>query len=291
MNEGQRLPTATEEAPLLAWLLEALKPMNRTRVKQLLKHGSVSVNGLPTTKHDHPLKPGDRVTVARGGAIADRSLEKAKIAIVYEDDALIAIDKPAGLLTVATEVERTDTAFARLITHLSTRDLGRPFVVHRLDRDTSGLLLFARSADSRNKLQEDWETVTKTYLAVVEGRPRQAEGIIDNFLAEGDDYRVRVGREGDANAKQAISRYKVLKTKERFSLIEVELITGRKHQIRVHLNGLACPIIGDPLYGKAANPAKRLGLHAAKLAFTHPITGERVQLESPLPYALRRICE
>ena len=285
------MPAAAVEAPLLAWLLETLKPMNRTRVKQLLKHGSISVNGLPTTKHDHPLKPGDRVTIARGGEAADRSLEKAKIVILYEDDALIAIDKPAGLLTVATEAERTDTAFARLKTHLATRDLGRPFVVHRLDRDTSGLMLFARTAEARDQFQEAWETVTKTYLAVVEGQPRQAEGTIENFLAEGDDYRVRVCREGDANAKKAVSRYRVLKTKERFSLIEVELVTGRKHQIRVHLKGLACPIIGDPLYGKAANPANRLGLHAARLSFTHPLTGERVQLESPLPYALRRICE
>jgi len=291
MNSGTRMPPVTEEAPLLAWLLGALAPLNRTRVKQLLKFGSVSVNGLPTTKHDHPLKPGDRVEVTRGGAAPDRTLELAKIVILFEDDALIAIDKPAGLLTVATETERTDTAFARLLTHLATRNRGRPFVVHRLDRDTSGVLLFARTAEARDALQSQWDAVTKTYLAVVEGRPRQAEGEIDNVLVEGDDYRVRIARDGDANAKRAISRYRVLKTKERFSLIEVELITGRKHQIRVHMNGLACPIIGDPIYGKAANPAKRLGLHAARLSLPHPITGERVELESPLPYALKRICE
>ena len=139
------LPAPTAEGPLLVWLLDALKPMNRTRVKQLLRHGRVSVNGAATTRHDHPLRPGDQVAIARESAPADRSLEVARITIVHEDDDLLVIDKPPGLLTVATDAEKLETAFARLNAHLTSRRQGRPCVVHRLDRETSGLLLFARS--------------------------------------------------------------------------------------------------------------------------------------------------
>jgi 23S rRNA pseudouridine1911/1915/1917 synthase len=263
--------------------------MNRTRVKQLLRHGCVFVNGVPTTRHDHALRPGDRVTIARAGvAHAGRRSDVAGITIVLQDDELLAIDKPPGLLTVATDAERADTAFARLSAHLTTRGQGRPFVVHRLDRETSGLLLFARSPAARDRLQADWSAVTKTYLAVVEGVPRPADGVVDNFLSEGRDLRARAVRPG-GGAKRAVTRYRVVATRGRYALVEVGLETGRKHQIRVHLTGLGCPVIGDPVYGSAGDPAGRLGLHAWRLALAHPTTGARVVLEVPLPAALRRV--
>lgn len=288
MARPTHLPAVAADAPLLAWLLATLAPMSRTKVKELLARGSVCVNGTPTTQFNHPLRPGDRVTL---GPLPprDRSLADAGIAIIHEDAAVIVLDKPAGLLTVATESEKADTAFARLSAHLEARDAGRPFVVHRLDRDTSGLLLFARTAAARDTLQDGWPDVTKTYLAVVQGHPRHPEGRIETFLTEGKDLRVRVCAESEPDAKRAVSRYKVLKEVGRFSLVEVELVTGRKHQIRVHLCDLGRPIIGDPLYGKAENPAGRLGLHAARLEFPHPITGELVRVESPLPAALRKV--
>jgi 23S rRNA pseudouridine1911/1915/1917 synthase len=283
---SRSLPAPTIEAPLLDWLLEALKPMPRTRVKQLLKHGSVAVNGIPVTRHDHPLRPGDRVELghrAPAGALA-----KAGVTIAFEDPAIIVIDKPAGLLTVATETEKTDTAFARLAADLAVRDAGRPFVVHRLDRDTSGLLLFARSAAVRDQLQARWDDVTKTYLAVVEGTPRPPEGIVDHHLLEGRNLRVRAVPPSE-EAKRAVSRYRVVGTRRPYSLVEVELITGRKHQIRVHLAGLGCPVIGDTVYGATTNPARRLGLHAGRLAFNHPMDGRRIELESLLPQVLRSL--
>src|SRR4051812_47141534 len=165
---ARELPPPKSETALLDFLLAALAPMNRTRVKQLLRSGRVHVNGASVTRHDHPLCPGDKVSIARD---APAPTAPAGIAIVYEDAHLIVIDKPAGLLTVATETEKTDTAFALLSAHLAARNAGRPFVVHRLDRDTSGLLLFARSAEGRDELQDNWDAVTKTYLAVVEGTP------------------------------------------------------------------------------------------------------------------------
>jgi 23S rRNA pseudouridine1911/1915/1917 synthase len=281
------LPPPTAAGPLLNWLLDALRPMSRTRVKQLLRNGQVCVNGVPVTRHDHAVHPGDRVTIAREGQVA-ASRDRDRIVIVHEDDAVIAIDKPAGLLTVATEAEKTDTVFVRLRDHLAARRAGRPFVVHRLDRDTSGLLLFARTPEARDLLQQTWDAVTKTYLAVVEGVPRQAEGVVDNHLTEGRNLRVRTTPPG-GEAKRAVSRYRVLATKPPHSLVEVVIETGRKHQIRVHLAGLGCPVVGDRDYGARTNPARRLGLHAWRLAFDHPVTGERVELEAPFPEVLRRV--
>jgi 23S rRNA pseudouridine1911/1915/1917 synthase len=219
----------------------------------------------------------------------DGNLKRDEIAVVYTDDALIAIDKPSGLLTVATESEKLDTAFARLNAHLAMQKAGRPFVVHRLDRETSGLLLFARSAEIRDRLQTNWDRVTKTYLAVLEGKPKTPEGTIDNYLIEGRDLRVRASDRSHANAKQAVTRYRVTAMRGNYSLVEVELQTGRKHQIRVHMAGLGCPVAGDAVYGATTNPAGRLGLHAWRLAFDHPISGKRVELESPFPEKLKRV--
>ncbi len=283
----QNLPSPLADAQLLEWLLAALAPMNRTRVKQLLRSGRVQVNGTSVTRHDHPLRVGDKVSIA--SEAPPPAADLAGISIVHEDAYLLVIDKPAGLLTVATESEKTDTAFARLNDHLAARNAGRPFVVHRLDRDTSGLLLFARTADVRDELQANWAAVTKTYLAVVEGTPHEAEGVVENYLTEGRDLRVRASKHPGKDAKRAVSRYKVRESRGGFSLVEVTLETGRKHQIRVHMAGLGCPVAGDKMYGATTNPARRLCLHAWRLAFDHPTTGERVELESPLPPVLARV--
>jgi 23S rRNA pseudouridine1911/1915/1917 synthase len=282
----QNLPSPTADAELLTWLLGALAPMNRTRVKQLLRSGRVHVNGASVTQHDHPLRPGDTVTIARDAPAPAAT----GVPIMYEDAHLIVIDKPAGMLTVATESEKTDTAFVRLSEHLAARNAGRPYVVHRLDRETSGLLLFARTADVRDELQDNWDTVTKTYLAVVEGVLSPVEGVVENYLTEGRDLRVRASRDPRGpGAKRAVSRYKVRETRGGYSLVEVTLETGRKHQIRVHMAGLRCPVAGDTVYGARTNPAKRLCLHAWRLAFDHPTTLARVELEAPLPAPLARV--
>jgi 23S rRNA pseudouridine1911/1915/1917 synthase len=282
------LPSPTTDAPLLAWLIEALRPMSRSRVKEWLRDGRISINGVPVTRFDHPLRPGDRVTVSREGA-ANRRAVGANIAVVYEDDALIVIDKPPGLLTVSTEGEKTDTAFARLRAHLEGRRAGRPFVVHRLDRDTSGLLLFARTELARDRLQAEWPNVTKTYLAVVEGTPKPPRGVIENYLVEGPTLRVRACQPEEKDAKRAVTRYRVIASRGGLSLVEIGLETGRKHQIRVHLAGIGCPVIGDPGYGAKTDPAGRLGLHAWRLSLQHPATGQRVELESQLPGRLRQV--
>lgn len=286
---GKTNLTVTEDRPLLQWLLATLvPPMSRTRVKELLTRGAVSVNGTATTKHDHPLKLGDRITIASPSAPKAKPLP-SNISIAYEDDAILVLDKPHGLLSVATDTEKLDTAFVRLADYLNANDAGRPFVVHRLDRETSGLLLFARSAAIRDTLQVNWTDVEKTYLAVVEGRPEPQAGRIDNFLRECPDQRVRECRPTEPERKQAISVYRVLKRNKLYAIVEVILLTGRKHQIRVHMSNLGSPVIGDAVYGRAYSPAGRMGLHATRLRFPHPVTQKPITVESPLPRELHNL--
>ncbi|MCE9564238.1 MAG: RluA family pseudouridine synthase [Planctomycetes bacterium] len=285
---ARELPAPQSPTGLLQFLLVTLAPMNRTRVKQLLGSGRVLVNGQSTTRHDHPVQLSDRVSVAREVPVAP-SPERAGFTIVFEDDSLIVIDKPPGLLTVATDTEKLDTAFARLSAQLAARNMGRPFVVHRLDRETSGLLLFARSEEVQQTLQTNWDAVTKTYLAVVEGVPKPPEGVVEDYLTEGQDLRVRASNRASRDGKLAITRYKVASLGRGCSLVEVTLETGRKHQIRVHMAGLGCPVAGDAMYRAKTDPAGRLALHAWRLAFDHPVTRKRIELESPLPEKLRRV--
>jgi 23S rRNA pseudouridine1911/1915/1917 synthase len=273
--------------PLLTWLLSALKPMPRARVKQLLERGKIAVNGIATTRFDHLLQPGDCVTIAHKRSGPDE-LSRAGVSILYADDELLLVDKPAGLLTVASEAERSRTAFALLLAHMTDRKMGRPFVVHRLDRETSGLLLFARSAAVRDRLQAGWQQVVKTYLGIVEGVPRPSEGTVRSYLTEGKDLRMRTISAGAAS-KLAITHYKVVGMRGPHALVELKLETGRKHQLRVHMARLDCPIIGDKLYRATTNPANRLGLHAWRLEFDHPTTGKKLSLLSPLPAVLERV--
>ena len=276
------------EMPLLAHLLAALDTKRKT-VKDLLKFGAVAVNGVTIRQFDHPLQPGDVVTVGElRAAVAANRLEYARIQMVYEDDTLLVLDKPAGLLTVATDREKTDTLYVRLNDFLRGRAgkrRERALVVHRLDQDTSGLVLFAKTEEIRDKLQAAWATVEKTYWAIVEGHPPREQGEITSYLTEGKSLRVTSSPRSSKGAQLATTHYRVLQRRENLSLLEIRLETGRKHQIRVHLAGLGCPVAGDERYGATSDPCRRLALHAGRLAFAHPLSGSQLQFESPLPKA------
>ena len=229
------------------------------------------------------MKPGDKIEIGRQAT--SPHLARLGIKIIHEDDSIVVIDKPFGLLTVGTDTQKVDTAIARLNEALEPRH-SHAFLVHRLDRETSGLLLFAKNTDVRDTLQEMWENVKKQYLAIVVGTPTPPEGIAESFLLEGPDLKMR--KSVDPEAKLARTSYKFVKRTGRYSLMEVTLETGRKHQIRVHLAGIGCPLVGDPVYGTAGELAPRLGLHAGRLTFDHPVSGQRLTVESPLPIELRR---
>ncbi len=265
--------------------------MKRKAVKDLLKFGAVAVNGVTIRQFDHPLHAGDVVTVGElRVAVAANRLEYAKIQIVHEDDALLVLDKPSGLLTVATEREKTDTLYVRLNDYLRGREgkrRERGLVVHRLDQETSGLVLFAKTDEIKILLQEAWPNVEKTYWAIVEGRPTQDQGEITSFLTEGKSLKVASNPRPSPDAQMATTRYRLLDTRGKLSLLEIGLETGRKHQIRVHLASLGCPVAGDERYGTTNNPCGRLALHAGLISLAHPVSGVPLNFESPLPKGLR----
>jgi 23S rRNA pseudouridine1911/1915/1917 synthase len=284
--------TVARGEPLLAYLFATLG-LKRKAVKNLLKYGAVAVNGATIRQFDHQLAPGDEVLVSDlQTAAATNCLESARIQRVYEDDALIVLDKPSGLLTVATEYDKTDTLFYRLNEYLLGRDSTlavRPLVVHRLDHGTSGLVLFAKSSAVKERLQDNWSTVQKTYWAVVEGQPRSSQGTITNYLTESKSLKVFSSNSPLQGSRLATTHYRLLQSRDGLSLLEVRLATGRKHQIRVHLAGLGHPVAGDHCYGATSDPCLRLALHAGQLALVHPLTGEPLNLVSPLPKSLARL--
>ena len=288
-NKGlrRRELTVERESRTLDFLLENVKGKSRNAVKNLLTHRQVLVDGAVVTRHDTPLLPGQRVVILPPGAPAPADLP---FPICYEDDWLLAIEKPAGLLAVASDAERQRTAYRMVLEHQRAKDEGAQlYVVHRLDQDTSGLLLFAKSREIREQLQKDWETAVqeRVYAAVVSGAPKEREGVVRSFLKETKTHLVY--STNDPRGKEAITEYQVKKSANGYSLLELYLHTGRKNQIRVHMKDLGCPVVGDRKYGGEKSPIGRLCLHAGRLTFTHPVTGETVSLTSRRPRDFNRL--
>ena len=270
-----------EPSSVFRFLASHLDGWHKNTVRQRIQQGCVQVNGLTVTRPDQALCSGDLVEV-RGRGEAQLPFRQAHgLATLFLDEDLIAVDKPAGLLSVSTDRNSERTVLALLRASLSRP--GRPasiWPVHRLDRETSGVLLLARSREICDAVQSTWHTTTKVYHAIVEGSPRLAEGLIDEPLWEDRNLHVRVGTHPDA--KRACTRYRALRAENGRTLLEVELETGRRHQIRAHLAWMGHPVVGDPRYGSVG---PRMGLHAMRLGLRHPRDGTPLDLEAPPPRA------
>ena len=288
-----RILPVSEKALLQDFLFTALKDLKKTKIKQILKFGSVHVNGREVTWYKHPLKPGDKVEIlGKERAFVERSKKELGMKIVFEDDAILVVEKPAGLLTMGTEREKEATLYFMLneYEHSKTKDAsGRVYIVHRLDRDASGLIVFTKSDALKRTLQKQWDVVTKKYYAITEGTPEEKEGTIENYLREDEYQRVYSVSKSHPEAQLAVTHYRVLRENGGYALLEVTLETGRKNQIRVHLSGLGCPIMGDEKYGAKSDPFRRLALHACFLSLPHPATGEIKTFRSPLPSPFTKI--
>ena len=281
--------TVGESAELLPFLLTNWSGVKRKTVQGWLKFRQVTVNGDAVTRFNHRLVPGDIVGVAREPVARKGGRLGTGLRIRYEDEHVIVIEKPSGLLSMASERERDRTAFAQLMRHVrqgDPRSRERVFIVHRLDKETSGLMIFARSETAKRRLQDNWDATTKRYLALVEGRLAHREGCFESHLDESDPLRVKSFPNARPRTRPARTEYRVLRETTRCSLVELTLVTGRRHQIRVHVAGAGCPIVGDVRYGARGNPAGRLGLHAAFLELKHPLNDTPLSFESPLPREL-----
>lgn len=284
-NEEAVTSYMVEEAgELLPFLLKTLSKKSRNSVKSILTRGQVSVDGRSVTRHDHPLKPGQTVSLlSNREAIKKTALHGVEI--LHEDEDIIVINKDAGVLSMADKDPTEMTAYRQINQYVKEEDRNnRIFVVHRLDRDTSGVMLFAKTQEVKDALQDAWKDVVKEriYTALVEGVLSDQEGTYTSWLTESKTTKV-FSSATDNGGKQAVTHYKKIQGNADYTLLEVQLETGRKNQIRVHMEELGHPVAGDRKYGARTNPMKRLGLHATTLALLHPRTGELVRFQAPLP--------
>ncbi len=274
-----------DEADLLTLLTNS--GYSKTKAKQLVKHGAVAVGDKEATRADQLLSAGELVCVRSEQEMREQAKTCPGLSIIYEDEAIIVIDKPAGLLTIATEKEKRKTAYYLLSTYLKERSKStksRIFIVHRLDQGTSGLLVFAKNEVVKKILQDGWEHADKRYTAIVEGVPREKEGQIASTLSESKALRVYTVRDKSEEGKEARTNYKVIKESDAYALLDITLLTGRKNQIRVHMADHGTPIAGDKKYGAKTNPLRRMALHAYHLSFNHPtIPEKRMEFEIPTP--------
>lgn len=262
---------------LLNYLIDNID-MPKKKIKEYLKYKSIYVDGVNTTKFDYPLEKGSIVY------IDTKTKEKNNLPfpILYEDNYIIVVDKPAGLLTVSTEKEKEHTLYHIVREYIKNKNKSTNiFVIHRLDKDTSGIVIFAKDEKTKNIFQESWDTITKKreYKAVVEGNLDKKEDVLINNLKENSINIVYISKEG----KKAITKYRVIKENTKYSLLDIEIKTGRKNQIRVQLSHIKHPIIGDKKYGDSKSKDKRLLLHANRLIIYNPILKKEMTFISPLP--------
>lgn len=278
-----------DEKELMIFLLEALPSKSRQNIKSLLSNKQIDVNGRQQSQYNFLLRPGDEVRVKW---MRDQEVKSFKgFSIIFEDEHLIVIDKHSGVLSIATEGERQYTAYNFLSKHVKRDNpANKIFVVHRLDRETSGLMIFAKNAEVQHKLQDNWKQLIteRTYIAVTEGVFEEKKGEISSYLHENNVFVVFSNQNPDGG-KKAVTHYEVIKSNQKYSMLQVRLDTGRKNQIRVHMQDIGHSIINDKKYGSTTNPIDRLGLHSRVLGFIHPMTQQPMRFVTPIPRKFIRL--
>ena len=272
-----------ETTTLLAFVEKRLADHSKTKVKSMLKHNQFAVNSMPTSQFDTPLEDGDKVSVNFTKSF--RVFSSPRIKLVYEDDDILVINKGYGVLSMGTDNIKEGTAYSIMREYVKYSDpRAKVFIVHRLDRDTSGLMMLAKTMEAKDTMQHNWNNMVlnRKYVAVVEGVIPDDEGVVKSYLAETAQFEV-YSTQDPTKGQLAITRYKVLKRSSGYTLVELELDTGRKNQIRVHMKDLGHPIVGDRKYGASSSPIRRLALHARTLRFVHPITRKEMNFELPVP--------
>jgi 23S rRNA pseudouridine1911/1915/1917 synthase len=292
MKRGEKNSILTfkvnEDMELLAFLMKAMNGISRNRAKALLVNRLVLVDNVITTHALAKLRPGQVVQLDRSKQ--KMSFKSNDLGVVYEDPYLLVIDKRAGLLSMSnnTRQQTVQSVLNRYLEKGGSRCTSH--LVHRLDRDTSGLMVYAKDVKTQRSLIEGWQQLVtdRRYVALVSGELEEPKGVIRSWLTE-DKHFVTHSSPVDNGGKYAVTHYNVLRSANGYSLVELELETGRKNQIRVHLSDLGHPIVGDFKYGSSDESLQRLGLHAYLLAFRHPVTGKFMRFETPVPESFERV--
>ena len=267
---------------LLEFLLETLKGQSRNSVKSLLTNHRVSVDGAPISQYNFKLTKGDVVIISKTPI---RRKTRSNLPIIFENEEFIVINKPSGLLSIASDKEKGSTAYRMLTDYVQQKDKhNRIYVVHRLDEDTSGVLMVAKNEKIRDLLQEKWNDLVskRGYFAIVEGQLKDKQGTVKSYLKK-NAQNMMYSSKKPGDGQLATTHYKVIAETEKYSLLDVNIDSGRKNQIRVHLGDLGHNVIGDDKYGNPSNPIKRLGLHAYKLILEHPVTHKVMKFNAPMP--------
>lgn len=295
MNRTNRNPRQTrartkilvvkEKSLLMDFLLLTLTDQSRNNIKSLLSRHQILVNDVPVSQFDFALYAKDEVKVTPYTNHRVVVMKGDKLSVIHEDDELIVINKQSGLISIASDKETVRTAYRLVNEHVQKNDPNaRVFVVHRLDEDTSGVLMFAKSLALRDALQDDWNNIVtkRGYYAIVEGRLEQETGTVKSFLHKTKTNMMYSGHKSK-DGQYAETEYRVVKANDRYSLIDVNINTGRKNQIRVHMNDLGHPVVGDKKYGVKNTEATRLMLHAYEINFIHPFTKKLVKFKARTP--------
>ncbi|MCQ2252546.1 MAG: RluA family pseudouridine synthase [Bacteroidales bacterium] len=275
-----------KDSPLLELLLEKINDRSKTKVREMLKSGRVVAGGIATSAFDFPVKRGMEIRILpKPKLMREGGINNSQLDILYEDYDVIVINKKEGLLSVGTDGDKENTAYH--IVNMHVKKGGRNhhiYVVHRLDRKTSGVMMFAKSMAARDTLRNNWSEMVmeRSYYAVVEGVPQYKKDSIKSYLTE--DKMLKIHSSFINNGGQmAVTNYEVLQSNDEYSLVKCNLDTGRKNQIRVQMSAIGHPVAGDAKYDAQTNPLKRVCLHAATLQFKHPKTGKVMKFEVPVP--------
>ncbi len=278
-----------EPMELMDFLAAKMPDASRTKLKSLLSKRVVYVDKVITTQFNFPLKPGMKVQISKEKG--RKEFRSTLLKIVFEDAYIIVIEKREGVLSIGTDKQKIRTAHSILNDYVQrSAKENRVYIVHRLDKDTSGLMVFAKDEKTKVRLQDNWDKIVteRRYVAVLSGEMEKDKGTVTSWLMDNKVF-VTYSSMSDNGGDKAITHYHTIKRANGYSLVELELETGRKNQIRVHMQDLKHPVIGDVKYGNGENPIGRLALHAFKLNFYHPLTGELMRFETPYPDAFRKL--
>ena len=272
----------SHECELLDFLFETHPGQSKNSVKSLLTNHHVTIEGSPVSQYNLKLFKGDTVIIYKQPV---KKVVRSKLPIIFEDDHIIVINKPSGLLSIASDNEKRSTAYRILSDYVQQKDKhNRVFVVHRLDEDTSGVLMIAKDKETQEKYQDNWNDLVskRGYYAIVDGILEKKQGTITSYLKK-NAQNMMYSSKKPGDGQYSITHYKVIKEKGDYSLLDVNIDSGRKNQIRVHLGDIGHHVVGDDKYGNPTNPIKRLGLHAYELDIKDPYTGKVMKFKAPIP--------